>query len=99
LLSTAYSVLPVRKWSASAGESQAAGECSYRKTLISILRRPRSYGEGTGSMVGAAPIRGGRFSYGVDRTTVVRVVTFAAVRISCNNRSRSAGLATRTSSM
>jgi hypothetical protein len=40
---------------------------------------------------------GGRFSYGVDSTTVVRVVTLAAVRICCSNRSRSAGLATRTS--
>jgi proline dehydrogenase len=43
-------------------------------------------------------IRGGRFSYGVLSTTVVRVVTFAAVRMSWSSRSRSAGLATRTSS-
>lgn len=46
----------------------------------------------------AALIFGGRFSYGVDSTTVVRVVTFAEVRISCSTRSKSAGLATRTSS-
>src|SRR5690606_1016543 len=40
---------------------------------------------------------GGRSSYGIDSTTVVRVVTLAADRICCSSRSRSGGLATRTS--
>ena len=43
-------------------------------------------------------IFGARASYGVDSTTVVRVVTLALVRISCSSRSRSLGPPTRTSS-
>ena len=39
---------------------------------------------------------GGRPSYGVDSTTVVRCVTLADVRISCSTRSRSVGPAHRT---
>jgi hypothetical protein len=54
---------------------------------------------GGAAAAGEAGRRGGRFSYGVDRTTVVRVVTFAAVRISCSRRSKSAGLATLARSM
>jgi hypothetical protein len=38
----------------------------------------------------------GRSSNGVDSTTVVRVETFAAARISWSSSSRSAGLVTRT---
>lgn len=44
------------------------------------------------------PQPGDRPSNGVDSTTVVRVLTFAALRISCSSRSRPAGLSTRTSS-
>jgi len=38
---------------------------------------------------------GGRFSYGVESTTLVRVETLAAARISASRVSRAAGLATR----
>ena len=58
---------------------------------------PPAPGTAPGPMASAL-IFGGRFSYGVESTTVVRVVTFADVRISCSTRSRSVGLATRTSS-
>lgn len=44
----------------------------------------------------AVQIRGGRASYGVDRTTVVRVDTPASVRIRVSRCSSSNGVATRT---
>ena len=66
----------------------------------SLMAETRARGEEAGMQVFGA--RGSelerRFSYGVDSTTVVRVVTFADVRFSCSTRSRSVGLATRTSS-
>ena len=45
-----------------------------------------------------ALILGGRPSYGVESTTVVRVLTFAAERMSWSSRSSSAGFGTRTRS-
>jgi AcrR family transcriptional regulator len=42
---------------------------------------------------------GGRFSYGVDSTIVVRVDTFAIARISCSRFSSAPGEGTRTLSM
>ena len=46
--------------------------------------------------LGCPYIAGGRFSYGVLRTTVVRVDTFATLRICWRSSSRAAGEATRT---
>ena len=52
--------------------------------------------KGIGRAKVAPQIAGGRPSYGVDSTTVVRVATLAAARISCSRASRAAGEATRT---
>ncbi len=69
------------------GPSRASATSASRRSSKS-----GTYAEGLSS------IFGGRPSYGVERTTVVRVVTLAALRISLRSRSRSAGLATRTRS-
>ncbi len=68
-----------------------------RAALVGALVPAGTPGPGRQSLAsGAAATSGGRASYGVLNTTVVRVATSAVVRISVRSDSRSAASATRT---
>src|SRR5215475_13399412 len=73
--------------------------CEDRHRSQTLPRPCGSHAQGRGAAADAvySVAVGGRPSYGVDSTMVVRVVTLAAERISCSRRSSPAGLGTRTS--